>query len=116
MFILLCSPHSFLVMELLTTSLILISFFFFFVALSLKSPTRGVSINYRIVLYCKVVVESFSVATTVDMEDFNKNVTRKEADSIIINVGTNEKKALNITWFFKLKVTRIKPAWLFWDF
>ena len=112
MFILLCSPHSFLVMELLTTSLILISSFFF-VALSLKSPTRGVSINYRIVLYCKVVVESFPVATTVDMEDFNKPVTRKEADSIIINVGTNEKKALNLTWFFKLKVTRIKPAWLF---
>ena len=51
MFILLCSPHSFLLIELLTTSLILISFFFFLVALSLKSPTRGVSINYCIVLY-----------------------------------------------------------------
>ena len=51
MFILLCSPHSFLLIELLTTSLILISFFFL-VALSLKSPTRGVSLNYCIVLYC----------------------------------------------------------------
>ena len=49
MFILLCSPHSFLLIELLTPSLILISaffLFFFLVALSLKSPTRGVSINY----------------------------------------------------------------------
>ena len=54
MFILLCSPHSFFLIELLTTSLILIRFFLFFflVALSLKSPTRGVSINYCIVLYC----------------------------------------------------------------
>ena len=54
MFILLCSLHSFFLIELLTTSLILISFFFFLVALSLKSPTREVSINYCIVLYCIV--------------------------------------------------------------
>ena len=55
MFILLCSPHSFLLIELLTPSLILISVFFL-VALSLKSPTRGMSINYCIVLllYCNV--------------------------------------------------------------
>ena len=52
MFILLCSQHSFLSIELLTTSLILISFFFLLVALSLKSYARGVSINYCIVLYC----------------------------------------------------------------
>ena len=62
MFILLCSPHSFLLIELLTTSLILISFFFFFfvVALPLKSPTRGVSINYGIVLYCNLVPRSLA--------------------------------------------------------
>ena len=60
MFILLCSPHSFFLIELLTTSLILISFFFFLffflVALSLK-----------IVLYCtQDLLSSGLVAESVD--------------------------------------------------
>ena len=69
MFILLCSPHSFVLIELLTTSLILISFFFFLVALSLKSPTRGVLINYCIVLYCIVEMSVLNLqCSTVCMQ------------------------------------------------
>ena len=43
MFILLCSPHSFFLIELLTTSLILISFFFFFFFSSIvtEKPHQG---------------------------------------------------------------------------
>ena len=51
MFILLCSPHSFLLIELLTTSLILISFFFSRIVT--EKPHQG-SVNkllYCIVLY-----------------------------------------------------------------
>ena len=40
----------------------------------------------------KVVVKWFPVATTEDIEDFNKPILKKEPDSIIINVGTNEQK------------------------
>ena len=50
MFILLCSPHSFLLIELLTTSLILISFFFFSRIVTEK-PHQG-SVNK--LLYCIV--------------------------------------------------------------
>ena len=49
MFILLCSPHSF---ELLTTSLILISFFFFFSRIVTEKPHQG-SVNK--LLYCIVL-------------------------------------------------------------
>ena len=48
MFILLCSPHSFVLIELLTTSLILISFFFFSRIVTEK-PHQG-SVNK--LLYC----------------------------------------------------------------
>ena len=51
MFILLCSPHSFLLIELLTTSLILISFFFFSRIVTEK-PHQG-SVNK--LLHCIVL-------------------------------------------------------------
>ena len=75
MFILLCSPHSFLLIVLLTTSLILIRFFFL-VALSLKSPTRGVSINYCIVLYCKPLTEEsrYKLQSTENFIDAIKTI------------------------------------------
>ena len=50
MFILLCSPHSFLLIELLTTSLILISFFFSRIVT--EKPHQG-SVNK--LLYCIVL-------------------------------------------------------------
>ena len=81
MFILLCSPHSFLLIELLTTSLILISFFFFFsVALSLKSPTRGVSINYCIVLLQITLL--YRLAVTL----FGKNSDTEESVVDVVSV------------------------------
>ena len=53
MFILLCSPHSFLLIELLTTSFILICFFvFFFSRIVTEKPRQG-SVNK--LLYCIVV-------------------------------------------------------------
>ena len=53
MFILLCSPHSFFLIELLTTSLILISFFFFFFSrIVTEKPHQG-SVNK--LLYCIVL-------------------------------------------------------------
>lgn len=41
----------------------------------------------------KVVVKSFPVDATDDIEDFNKPILRKEPDSIIINVRRNEQKS-----------------------
>jgi len=38
----------------------------------------------------KVVVKSFSGATTSDMEDYLKPITRKCPDSLILHVGTND--------------------------
>ena len=55
MFRLLCSPHSFHLIELLTTSLILISFFFSFSRIVTEKPYQG-SVNkllYCIVQNCK---------------------------------------------------------------
>lgn len=55
----------------------------------------------------KVIGIAFPVATTDDIEDFNKPILKKEPDSIIINVGTNEKKGcttLALLWLFKMKV------------
>ena len=40
----------------------------------------------------KVIVKVFPVATTDNIEDFNKPFLKKEPDSIIINVGTNKQK------------------------
>lgn len=40
----------------------------------------------------KVIVKVFPVATTDNIEDFNKPILKKELDSIIINVGTNKQK------------------------
>ena len=40
----------------------------------------------------KVIVKVFPVATTDNIEDFNKPILKKEPDSIIINVGTNKQK------------------------
>ena len=40
----------------------------------------------------KVVVKSFSGATTEDMEDFLKPVLRKEPEQLILHVGTNDLK------------------------
>lgn len=56
----------------------------------------------------KVVVKWFPVATTENIEDFNKPILSKEPDSIIINVGTNKRKGcININLpVFKIKVTR----------
>lgn len=52
----------------------------------------------------KVVVKWFSVATTEDIEDFNKHILSKEPDSIIINVGTNKRKGcININLAVSLK-------------
>lgn len=58
----------------------------------------------------KVVVKWFSVATTKDIEGFNKPVLSKEPDSIIINVGTNKRKGCinNNLAVFKIKVTRTR--------
>ena len=53
MFILLCSPHSFLLIEWLTTSLILIIIIIFLVALSMKKPHQG-SVNK--LLYCNELI------------------------------------------------------------
>ena len=55
----------------------------------------------------KVVVKWFPVATTENIEDFNKPILSKEPDSIIINVGTNKRKGcININLaVFKIKVT-----------
>ena len=61
MFILLCSPHSFFLIELLTTSLILISFFFFSRIVTEK-PHQG-SVNkllYCIVLYMMQILAHLS--------------------------------------------------------
>ena len=53
MFILLCSPHSFFLIELLTTSLILISFFFFSRIVT-ETPHQG-SVN-KLLYYCIVFI------------------------------------------------------------
>ena len=63
MFILLCSPHSFLLIELLTTSLILISFFFFFYSrIVTEKPHQG-SVNK--LLYCIVLPINRQLKLTV---------------------------------------------------
>jgi lysophospholipase L1-like esterase len=41
-----------------------------------------------------VVVKSFAVATTSDMEDYVKPVIRKEPQKLILHVGTNDLKKL----------------------
>ena len=56
----------------------------------------------------KDIVKAFPVATTDNIEDFNKPILKKEPDSIIINIGTNEQKGcttLALLWLFKMKVT-----------
>ena len=42
-----------------------------------------------------VVVKSFAGAVIEDMEDYLKPVIRKEPESIILNVGTNDLKNLS---------------------
>ena len=54
---LLCSPHSFLLIELLTTSLILISFFFSRIVTEKLHQGSVNKLLYCIVLYCKVLEE-----------------------------------------------------------
>ena len=45
----------------------------------------------------KVIVKSFSGATTEDMEDYIRPVLRKEPDKLILHVGTNDLKTLEPT-------------------
>ena len=40
----------------------------------------------------KVIVKSFSGATTEDMEDYLKPILRKEPENLILHVGTNDLK------------------------
>ena len=42
----------------------------------------------------KVIVKSFSGATTEDMEDYLKPILRKEPKNLILHVGTNDLKAM----------------------
>ena len=42
----------------------------------------------------KVIVKSFSGATTEDMEDYLKPILRKEPQNLILHVGTNDLKAM----------------------
>ena len=43
-----------------------------------------------------VVVKSFSGATIEDMEDYLKAVIRKEPESIVLHIGTNDLNKLSL--------------------
>ena len=43
----------------------------------------------------KVVVKSFSGATTEDMEDYGKPIILKEPENLILHVGTNDLKFMD---------------------
>ncbi|RUA05524.1 MAG: hypothetical protein DSY43_04440, partial [Gammaproteobacteria bacterium] len=53
---------------------------------SIIQPIRGWDLSSS----TKVVVKSFSGATTEDMEDFIKPILRKEPENVILHVGTND--------------------------